>query len=157
MQLTQEIVTRLNLINFALKPETLEKQLLDLVYKTEYKDKFDNHQRRVREIRFKRNQVSEKEQHILSLLISEIDFLRDKHFKEQLTECKSLKEVYENEQMSFDGDERGFRENKNMNDRVAKLGTKLYFILYELSKINHMYQFSIMNFLDIFKTNLESF
>lgn len=31
--------------------------------------------------------------------------------------------------MSFDGDERGFRENKNMNDRVAKLGTKLYFIL----------------------------
>jgi len=112
--------------------------LLELVYKTEYKDKFDNHQRRVREIRFKRNQVSEKEQQILSLLISEIDFLRDKHFKEQLTECKSLKEVYENEQMSFDGDERGFRENKNMNDRVAKLGTKLYFILYELSKINHM-------------------
>jgi len=40
IKLTQDIATRFNIINFTLKPETLEKQLLNIVFKRESEQQF---------------------------------------------------------------------------------------------------------------------
>lgn len=40
IKLTQDVATRFNIINFSLKPETLEKQLLNIVYKRESEQQF---------------------------------------------------------------------------------------------------------------------
>lgn len=91
------------------------------------------------------------------MLISGIDFLRNKTFKEQFEEYQQLKQQYEDYDRDYDDKKKAFLENRQLNDRVAKLGSKLYFILYEMSKISHMYQFSIMNFMNLFKGELGVF
>ena len=51
----------MNIINFTLKPESLEKQLLDLVYKIEYKDKFDEHIKKINAINKEKNDLKDYE------------------------------------------------------------------------------------------------
>jgi len=46
--------------------------------------------------------VEDKEQKVLKLLISGIDFLREKIFKSELEEYKNLKETYENKLADFE-------------------------------------------------------
>jgi len=62
---------------------------------------------------------------ILNMLISEIDFLRDKKFESQLDLCKQLSDMIANEIALFEVDNKQFLETKQMNDRIAKMGTKL--------------------------------
>lgn len=157
VKLNQDIATRLNIINFTLKPETLEKQLLNMVYKRESENQAKEYAKDEKDLRRMKLKVDEKEQKVLKLLISGIDFLREKIFKSELEDYKELKENYESKLADFDLTKKAFTENRLLNDRIAKLGSKLYYILYELSKVNHMYQFSIMNFMEVFKTEIKLF
>jgi hypothetical protein len=84
IKLTQDIATRFNIINFTLKPETLEKQLLNIVYKRESEQQFKEYQKDERDLRRMKLKVDDKEQKVLKLLISGIDFLREKIFKSEL-------------------------------------------------------------------------
>jgi len=59
------------------------------------------------------------------MLISEIDFLRDKDFSHQLDSCKTMNDLILAEIQQFDIDNKQFVESKAMNDRIAKMGTKL--------------------------------
>jgi len=59
IELNQEVITRYNIVNFSLKQESLEKQLLDLVYKTEQKDKFEAHAKRFRRIKDNKTELKD--------------------------------------------------------------------------------------------------
>jgi len=115
----------MNIINFTLKPESLEKQLLDLVYKIEYKDKFDEHIKKINSINKEKNDLKDYEDYILNQLITEIDFLSNKQFRDDLEKCKNSNEELKNTISLFEVQNKSFNENKQTNERVAKLGTKL--------------------------------
>ena len=48
-----------------------------------------------------------------------------------------------------------FYQERNDYLPLAKHGSKLYFVISDLSKVNNMYQFSLAAFLRLFQRNIE--
>lgn len=101
-ELNQEIVTRLNIINFSLKPSSLEKQLLDIVYEMEAPDKYNDHSKKVQDITQNKNELNDKESKILQMLIENNEFLKDKEFKIELDICKNMSNKIHDSNIQFE-------------------------------------------------------
>ena len=149
---TAEVSTKVTQINFTVKEKGLEEQLLEELIKIM---NFKLEETRVESIKTKSDcekQLKEQEKLILRLLQeSQTDMIDDVHLIETL---KSSREIEERMVISISTSKQNLEKNRIARDNYRPLGyigSILYFTIYSLNMIDHMYQFSLESFVDLFK------
>jgi len=148
-----EVSTKVSLVNFTVKEKGLEEQLLEELIKIMNKKLEDTRIESIQTISACDKQLKEQERLILTMLQeSKIDMVDDINLIETL---KSSREIEEKMVQSITTSNQSLEKNRMARDNYRPLGyvgSILYFTIYNLNKIDHMYQFSLESFIELFRT-----
>jgi dynein heavy chain len=151
-----EIAAQTTLINFCVTEDGLEQQLLALVVNHERAEL--EHQRSeliVQQNDFKIKLKELEDDLLMRLSNAQGDILQDVQLIENLENTKkTATEVAEKQQIAL-ATERDIDEARNFYKGVATRGSLLFFLLSQLSNMDHMYQYSLGAFVNIFLKALE--
>jgi dynein heavy chain len=144
-----ELCSKVNLIDFTITFSALEDQLLTLVVKHEREDMELKKSQLIENIVENNKEVQKLEDQILATITDE-NVVEDETLAETLTTCK--KKV---DELSFRIVEATKTEEEINKTRVnyqplAQRAGHLYFLVSDLAAIDHMYQFSLGWFLNLF-------
>ena len=145
-----EVQAQCTMVNFTVTEQGLEDQLLALVVKIERPDLEEQRADLIRAENDYKVQLSQLEDNLLYRLAnSEGDILEDIELIENLEETKRTSA--EIQEKVAEGKETGKVINKarEMYRPVAARGSLLYFLVDKLNCLEHMYQFSMANYVDI--------
>ena len=145
-----EVQAQCTMVNFTVTEQGLEDQLLALVVKIERSDLEEQRADLIRAENDYKVQLSQLEDNLLFRLAnSEGDILEDIELIENLEETKRTSA--EIQEKVAEGKETGKVINKarEMYRPVAARGSLLYFLVDKLNSLEHMYQFSMANYVDI--------
>eukprot|EP01116_Phalansterium_solitarium_P024804 TRINITY_DN91_c0_g1_i3.p1 TRINITY_DN91_c0_g1~~TRINITY_DN91_c0_g1_i3.p1 ORF type:complete len:4095 (+),score=2036.97 TRINITY_DN91_c0_g1_i3:208-12492(+) len=153
--LPPDVVSLISVVNFSITRSGLEGQLLSVTIKTDRPELEEKKSKLLLTEEENKVQLASLEASLLkALAASEGNILENKALLDSLNETKSrsliiaeaLKESTEL-QLSIDKERNGFR-------KIASNGSSLYFLMLDLRKTNHMYQFSLPVFSKLFASSL---
>lgn len=150
-----EISTKVTLLNFTITEEGLSEQLLDIVCRKEMpKDTQERDYLIIQSAKFTQN-LQAFEEKILSMLLSGGSNILDNELLiNSLTESKSLSKAVEKKLNNAKLAEQKIFAIQSNYQIVSKQCSVLYFCVSDLANIDHMYQFSMVWFLYLFKKAL---
>jgi dynein heavy chain len=151
-----EVSSKANIINFAVKEQGLEDQLLGIVVRNEKAELEEEKDRMVVSIAANKNKLVELEDQILKLLsetkgslldnVELVDTLEvSKQTSKEVTESVIIAEQNE---IKIDAAREGYRP-------CAQRAAILFFVLNDLGKVDPMYQFSLDAYIVLFNMSLE--
>ncbi len=148
---TPEISTKVTIVNFAVKQEGLEAQLLGIVVQEEEPSLEEQNTALVLKVAANKKKLVELEDTILELLSNSSGSLLDD--EELVNTLNSSKVTFEEVQESLN-----IAEATKQKIDIARQGYRgvsvraamLYFVLYDLSRVDPMYQFSLATYIDLF-------
>ena len=151
-----EISTKASIVNFAVKEQGLESQLLGTVVRKEKPILEEKKDKLVIDIASNKNKIQALENEILRLLNeAKGSLLDDEQLVNTLQESKKTSaEVTEQltnaetTEAEIDAAREGYRP-------AAKRASVLFFVLNDLATINSMYQFSLDAYIDLFNLSLD--
>ncbi|XP_053403796.1 dynein axonemal heavy chain 2-like isoform X5 [Mercenaria mercenaria] len=153
---TPEISTKTTIVNFAVKEQGLEAQLLGIVVRKERPDLEEKKDSLVRSIAEGKKKLVELEDEILRLLNETKGSLLD---DEQLVntlqtskvtsqEVSEQLQVSEQTEVKIDAAREGYRP-------AAERASILFFVLNDMGRIDPMYQFSLDSYIDLFIMSID--
>jgi dynein heavy chain len=151
-----EMFDKITIIDFSMNREALEEHLLTCVVEVE-KPTLKKIKKTVNTQR-KRNKdaLYNIEERILKTLSeSKTDILEDEQALQILDESKILSKEIQEKQEALKDTELILKEFRSGYETIAKHSTTLYFTTFELTKINHMYQFSYNWFVETYSESIQ--
>ncbi|CAL1538804.1 unnamed protein product [Lymnaea stagnalis] len=153
---TPEISTKATIVNFAVKEQGLEAQLLGIVVRKERPELEEQKDNLVRSIAAGKKKLVECEDEILRLLNETKGSLLDdaqlvntlqlsKTTSQEVTESVNIAEQTE---IKIDLAREGYRS-------CAQRASTLFFVLNDMGRIDPMYQFSLDSYIDLFTLSIE--
>ncbi|KAL9650835.1 hypothetical protein ABK040_001885 [Willaertia magna] len=150
-----EIVAQTTLLNFMVTEQGLDDQLLGTVVNKERPDLEEQRISYLRQLRQFKIELKECEESLKDELNKAKDLLESKSLVEKLEEIKqkskqiktSFKEIEENNKL--------IDESRSVYRTVSIRGSMLYFLIDQLSFIDHMYQYSLEAFMVVFNKALD--
>ncbi|KAA0178390.1 hypothetical protein FNF27_00239 [Cafeteria roenbergensis] len=154
---TPEVSTKTTIVNFSVKEEGLEQQLLAVVCVLE-KPKLEQRKRDlVVSVANGKKQLVELEDRILHLIsATKGSLLDDAHLVDTLQESKITAQSVQEEMQTAAVTEKSIDEIREGYRPVAERASLLYFVLSDLSSVDPMYQFSLDAYVDLFKLSIAS-
>lgn len=151
-----EIASKTNIINFAVKEQGLEAQLLGIVVRNERPELEEQKDSLVLSIAAGKKKLVELEDQILRLLnetkgslldnVELVDTLEiSKQTSKEVTESLLIAEQNE---IKIDAAREGYRPS-------AQRASILFFVLNDLGKVDPMYQFALDSYIDLFNLSIE--
>lgn len=147
-----EISTKVTLINFTVKEEGLEEQLISVVInkmepqletsKTDLVRKKSNNDQKLKELDDK---ILKMLQESKGSLIDDLDLIK------ALQAAKDTEEEIRHQMETSATQMRKTLAARNSYVSLAKLAAKLYFVINDFCLIDHMYQFSLQQYTDLFE------
>ncbi|VDQ05732.1 unnamed protein product [Trichobilharzia regenti] len=141
---TPEICSKALIVNFAVKQQGLEAQLLGIVVRKERPELEEQKDNLVMGIAAGKRKLTELEDEILRLLNEAQGSLLD---DEQLEVTEQLR-VAEKTEVQIDKAREGYRP-------CAERSSILFFVLNDMSRIDPMYQFSLEAYIDLFTLSID--
>ncbi|WAR21987.1 DYH2-like protein [Mya arenaria] len=153
---TPEISTKTTIVNFAVKEQGLEAQLLGIVVGKERPDLEEKKDSLVRSIADGKKKLVELEDEILRLLNETKGSLLDDEAlvntlqasKITSQEVSEQLQVSEQTEIKIDAAREGYRP-------AAERASILFFVLNDMGRIDPMYQFSLDSYIDLFKMSID--
>ena len=155
-QLTADMSALVTEVNFTITRSGLEGQLLGITLSKEMPELEMRKSKLLKEEEEMKIQIAKLEQSLLhELATSEGDILQNKALIESLNQTKKQalvinEALQKSKQVGLDLD-----RQRNVYRPIARTGSKLFFSLAQLRAVNHMYQYSLTAFVDIFEQTLE--
>ncbi len=151
-----EVSTKTTIVNFAIKEQGLEDQLLSIVVKKERSDLEEKKTDLVIKVAQGKSKLTELEDKILFLLSSATGSLLDddnlvrtlQSSKVTSEEVKAQIRVAEQTEKSIDAAREGYRP-------IAFRSSLLYFVLNDMAAVDPMYQFSLDSYFSLFIRSIE--
>lgn len=149
-----EISTKTAIVNFAVREQGLEEQLLGTVVTLEKPELEEHKSNLVLTVASARKKMKELEDQILSLLTETKDLLKDESLVNTLQNSKSLNnELVEKVENSMHT-EKKINALRNQYRECAKRAAVLYFAISDLAIVDPMYQFSLASYVELFKKSI---
>ena len=150
------ITNHVTLVNFNINTESLQAQLLSLVVMNERCDLENTYAENSKEAFDAIKSLKGVEEGLLRQLEVDVeDLLGEDHLIQTLNESKNTAEYVAQKLKNISVTNEFIEKARGAYAPVAYRATILFFIVQDLSKINHMYQFSLEWFKAIFKKSLE--
>uniref|UniRef100_H2ZI86 Dynein axonemal heavy chain 2 n=1 Tax=Ciona savignyi TaxID=51511 RepID=H2ZI86_CIOSA len=151
-----EISTKTSIVNFAVKEQGLEAQLLGTVVRKERPELEEQKDSLVINIASGKNKLQELEDEILRLLNeAQGSLLDDEQLVNTLHSSKTISaevseqlQVSEQTERKIDAAREGYRP-------CAQRASILFFVLNDMGRIDPMYQFSLDSFIDLFNQSID--
>ncbi|KAF0304890.1 Dynein heavy chain 2, axonemal [Amphibalanus amphitrite] len=150
-----EIATKTTIINFTVKEDGLEQQLLGIVVRKERPELEEQKDALVTNIAAGKLKLIELEDAVLRLLKTEGSLLEDEALVVTLQSCKTTSadvteqlETAEETEIKIDAAREAYRP-------CARRASILFFVLTDLGKIDPMYQFSLDAYVDLFTHSID--
>jgi dynein heavy chain, axonemal len=150
-----ELTIKVTVINFTVTPEGLEDQLLAEVVKHERIDLEQTRVNLIKQISQDSQQLKNFEQTIL-LQITEAGskILDDDKLVNTLDNTRIMSQIIQERMVVAKTTQESISLARDSYREIAKRGSVLYFVVSELSKINHMYRWSLDYFIQFFNRRL---
>ncbi|XP_048588102.1 dynein axonemal heavy chain 2 isoform X2 [Nematostella vectensis] len=153
---TPEISTKTTIVNFAVKEQGLEAQLLGIVVRRERPELEEQKDALVINIAAGKKKLEELEDEILRLLqTAQGSLLDDEQLVNTLNSSKTTSQevaeqltVSEQTEIKIDAAREGYRP-------CAQRASILFFVLNDMGRIDPMYQFSLDAYIDLFNNSIE--
>ena len=152
---TPEVTTKVTLVNFEVKEQGLEEQLLDIVFQEEEPTYDSTKTELVIKIARSEAELIKLQDEILELLKeSHIPLLEDIDLMDALSKSKETADDIQTQLEVSNQNMTKIKDSREKYRKAAKLGSILFFVVNELSKIDPMYQFSLEWYLNLFRTSI---
>eukprot|EP01119_Soliformovum_irregulare_P017766 TRINITY_DN5330_c0_g1_i3.p1 TRINITY_DN5330_c0_g1~~TRINITY_DN5330_c0_g1_i3.p1 ORF type:complete len:3685 (-),score=1128.16 TRINITY_DN5330_c0_g1_i3:1844-12898(-) len=154
-QFPLELCSQVNLINFGITPTGLEEQLLNTVVRLEREELEQQKTVLMESIASNKRDLKEIEDKTLFLLYgAEGDILEDERLIDTLAASKHTSdEIVKRLEQSI-AMESAIQSARIQYQPVACRASILYFSLADMSAVNHMYQFSLQTFIQMFTSSI---
>lgn len=151
-----EISTKTNIVNFQVKEQGLEDQLLGLVVKKERPDLEEKKQELIVKVAEGKNKIVELEDTILHLLSTSTgSLLDDENLISTLSTSKVTSEEVKQQLVVAEQTEKNIDVAREQYRPAAFRGSLLYFVLNSLALVDPMYQFSLDTYNDLFSKSID--
>ncbi|XP_042075509.1 LOW QUALITY PROTEIN: dynein axonemal heavy chain 6 [Haplochromis burtoni] len=152
-----EVCIKVTIINFTVTKSGLEDQLLSDVVRLESPHLEEQRNELIVRINADRSQLKDIEDHILKLLFtSKGNILDNEELVQTLQESKVTSEATKHRLEEAEATELMINSARERYRPVATRGSVLYFVIASLSEIDHMYQFSLKYFKQLFNSTIET-
>ncbi|XP_047189968.1 dynein axonemal heavy chain 6 isoform X2 [Scophthalmus maximus] len=152
-----EVCIKVTIINFTVTKSGLEDQLLSDVVRLESPHLEEQRNELIVRINADRNQLKDIEDRILKLLFtSEGNILDNEELVQTLQESKVTSQAIQHRLEEAEATELMINSARERYRPVATRGSVLYFVIASLSEIDHMYQFSLKYFKQLFNSTIET-
>lgn len=139
-------------VNFTVTRSGLEGQLLGVTLQHEKPDLETKKKQLLLQEEEQKMQLAQLERSLLTeLASSEGNILQNKQLLLSLNETKSKSLVIAQSLAESTEIQRSLDQERDAYRPIANSGSSLYFLIQDLQKVNHMYQFSLTSFLPLFK------
>ncbi|KAH0787434.1 dynein heavy chain 2, axonemal [Histomonas meleagridis] len=154
--LTPEITSKTTIVNFSVKEQGLEEQMLGIVVGKERPDLESEKVRLVTQMTLDKQTLHETEQQILQLLASKEshELLNDDALVGTLENSKTLSQNINEKLKSAADTEKKIDLAREGYRSVAIRASSLFFVLSDLAYIDPMYQFSLDSYITLFSHSL---
>jgi len=153
---TPEVSTKCTMVNFAVKEEGLEEQVLGLVVKKERPDLEDKKQELVKKLAEGKRTLEEMEDTILRLLQSaKGSLVDDEQLVNTLQTSKSTAEEVTQQMIVAEQTEKNIDAARETYRGCAVRSALLYFVINDMAVIDPMYQFSLDFYFALFGTSID--
>ena len=150
------ITNHVTFLNFSVNVESLQAQMLGLVVVNERKDLEDTFNENSREAFESIKSLKDIEGAILGQLDQQVtELLGDENLIKTLSESKHTAEYVASKLKNIAQTNQFIQRSREIYAPVAYRAAILYFVVQDLLKVNHMYQFSLSWFKVIFSKSLE--
>ena len=153
---TPEVTSRTTVVNFCVKEEGLEEQMLGIVVEKERPELETEKIRLVTQMAEDKQTLYQTEQHILALLASKSsqDLLNDDTVVATLEQSKTLSQNISEKLKSAADTEKKIDAAREAYRTVARRASSLFFVLSDLAYVDPMYQFSLDSYTVLFSHSL---
>eukprot|EP01062_Namystynia_karyoxenos_P045109 TRINITY_DN3342_c0_g5_i1.p1 TRINITY_DN3342_c0_g5~~TRINITY_DN3342_c0_g5_i1.p1 ORF type:complete len:4328 (+),score=2117.78 TRINITY_DN3342_c0_g5_i1:233-13216(+) len=142
-------------VNFSITREGLEGQLLGMTINSEQPELEKRKQENLeKEDNFKTELETLEEQLLYDLAKAEGSLLENKSLVDSLTKIKERASQISEAVSTLQRDMEQMDRERNLYAPFAKLGSKLFFLVADLPRVNHMYQFGLARFTKTFSAVL---
>jgi dynein axonemal heavy chain len=150
-----DVSIKTSVVNFAVKEQGLEEQLLALIVRMEQPSLEEDKDKLVLAVAQGKNRLAELEDEILSLLKNAgPNLLDDEVLIEALQTSKSTAETVKTQLRISEETEKKIDAARNAYRASAVRASILYFVLNDLARIDPMYQFSLEAYVKLFKQSI---
>ena len=150
------VTNHVTLLNFSVNVESLQAQLLGFVIQNERRDLEDSHSENSKEAFDSIKSLKDIEATILSQLELGVgELLGDDNLIRTLNESKNTAEFVASKLKNIAQTNQFIQRAREKYAAVAYRASILFFVVQDLQKVNHMYQFSLNWFTSIFTRALE--
>ncbi|KAJ9467285.1 Cytoplasmic dynein 2 heavy chain 1 [Diplonema papillatum] len=144
-------------VNFSITREGLEGQLLGITINNEQPDLEQRKQANLeKEDSYKSELAGLEERLLVQLSQAEGSLLENQELVDALTKIKTSAAEISEAVTKLNEDTEHMDKERNIYRPFAKLGSKLFFIVSDLSRVNHMYQFGLPQFAKAFRQVLSA-
>ncbi|CAF1579491.1 unnamed protein product, partial [Adineta steineri] len=151
-----EISSKANIINFAVKLQGLESQLLGIVVREEKPELEADKDRLVRGIAKGKKSLLELEDQLLRLLNeTKGSLLENDELLSTLEISKQTAKTVQEQLITSEATEKDIDAARESYRPCAERASILFFVLNDLGKIDPMYQFSLDAYIDLFNTSIK--
>ncbi|CAF1063283.1 unnamed protein product [Rotaria sordida] len=151
-----EISSKANIINFAVKEQGLESQLLGIVVREEKPELEADKDKLVRGIAAGRKKLIELEDQLLRLLNeTKGSLLENDELLSTLEISKQTAKTVQEQLVTSEATEKDIDAARENYRPCAERASILFFVLNDLGKIDPMYQFSLDAYIDLFNTSIK--
>ena len=139
-------------VNFSITREGLEGQLLGITINSEQPDLERQKQEKLeKEDAYKSELASLEEKLLEKLSQAEGSLLENTSLVEALTKIKTSAADISEDVAKLNADTARMDQQRDIYRPFAKLGSKLFFLMSDMPRVNHMYQFGLPQFVKTFK------
>ncbi|KAG6966238.1 hypothetical protein JG687_00004962 [Phytophthora cactorum] len=153
--LAPDALAIVNVVNFTVTKSGLEGQLLGVTIQHEQPELEQEKSELLRQEEDCKVQLAALEKQLVeALATSEGDILENTMLVESLTKTKATSAEIENALERSAKKSEELDEKRDTYSPFAREGAKIFFLVKQLSAVNHMYRFSLASFLGLFKATL---
>ncbi|GET88803.1 dynein heavy chain, putative [Leishmania tarentolae] len=152
---TPETCTRVCLLNFAVKEQGLEEQLLKIVVEKEKPELEHENEQLILHTAAAKKEMKQLEEDILDLLsTSQVSLLENQRLIETLQTAKVTAANIQNQLQVAETTSVKIREAREEYRECARRASLLFFVLADLGAIDSMYQFALDSYIQLFQTSI---
>ncbi|KPA83847.1 putative dynein heavy chain [Leptomonas pyrrhocoris] len=152
---TPETCTKVCLLNFAVKEQGLEEQLLKIVVEKEKPELEHENEQLILHTAAAKKDMKQLEEDILDLLsISQVSLLENQRLIETLQTAKVTAANIQTQLQEAEITSVKIREAREEYRECARRASILFFVLADLGAIDSMYQFALDSYIQLFQTSI---
>ncbi|TPP50205.1 Dynein heavy chain and region D6 of dynein motor family protein [Leishmania donovani] len=152
---TPETCTKVCLLNFAVKEQGLEEQLLKIVVEKEKPELEHENEQLILHTAAAKKEMKQLEEDILDLLsTSQVSLLENQRLIETLQTAKVTAANIQNQLQVAETTSVKIREAREEYRECARRASLLFFVLADLGAIDSMYQFALDSYIQLFQTSI---